>query len=78
MYTVIRHPTKDGWTYRFDRWWETKRAIQRRTPYPTAIAVMIYLVREIGVPWQEIVWNWGTLPSSHNTTEQIALEGTQQ
>jgi hypothetical protein len=58
VYQVIRHPTKDGWT--FDD--GTKRTLSwyrwQRAAHPTAIAVMLMLHDRMGVPWQEIVWNW--------------------
>jgi len=59
MYRIIRHPVLDGWTYRFDKWWETEWAIKRRDAFPGALGVMVYLVKEIGVPWKQIVWPFG-------------------
>ena len=60
MYTVIRHPTKEGWTFKTrddHRWIRRPSEAKFRKAYPTALDAMHYL-RSRSVPWQEIVWNW--------------------
>ena len=51
-YTIIRHHSGRGWTFRNER---NPRHTKEHVPRPSAIAVMLYLI-DHQVPWQNIVW----------------------
>lgn len=58
-HTIIRHPTKDGWTFktRENRWLLEPKQAKQRKAYRSPLAVMIYL-RSRSVSWKQIVWDW--------------------
>lgn len=59
VHTIIRHPVKDGWTYRREGQRMRPSDWKVRKGHARAIGVMTYLRDTRGIPWQLIVWPWG-------------------
>jgi hypothetical protein len=72
VYTIIRHPSGEGWTFSSAR--RPHSWLARLISRPTVFDVLLYLNSQ-GVPWQNIVWPLTTPPRSDILiTDQISAD----